>query len=489
MFMIYSFLIISNIIIISKSEKLIFAGTHFRHGARGPLKLSKDGLDLLGVNWKATGELTPVGKKMHYLLGLRNRQRYIIENKLLSEKFDPHELVVFSSDLNRTLLSVTSQLQGLYPINSSNEDTLNPEQVEVAVPPVNITFDDISDAKNTLNESALPNYMTIIPIHLIDVLIDNSDECTTKINNLRNKNDKKQKSIVNFVQKFKEKYSEGLEAFYQNKIVTELNFSIITAICDATVADYTEKKNTDEFFEKTEINKTEFVQDCFEALEINFRDKLFSDDNNELLLFFNSYIIEKIIYYMKQRINDDIKGDISHKNASDYSSPKMLIISGHDTTLTAQELFFIKFFGYGIDSYIFPRYASQTAFEITREEVEDESSRKNLTYSNYTLYHYFNDKLVFSMTFDIFLEKMGKINLWNKDNINKFCYGKKPVLTTNLIIIISMGVLALILIIIIIILIYKIKSQKDLKALKLFKDYDHECDGSCCCPPVYDDEF
>lgn len=477
MFMIYPLLIISNIIIFSKSDKLIFAGIHFRHGARGPIKLGDQGKDLLGVDWTATGELTPVGKKMHYLLGLRNRQRYIIENKLLSEKFDPHELVVYSSDLNRTLLSVTSQIQGLYPINSNNTDVLNPDQLEVAVPPINITFDEISEAKNTLNISALPNFMTIIPVHLIDFLIDNSDECTTKINNLRNKNDRKKESIINFVKAFKANYSEGLNKFYQNKIVTDLNFSIITAICDATVADHIEKNNMDDFFLKSQINQTDFINNCYEALKINFRDKLFSDDNNELLLFFNSYIIEKIVHYMKQRINDDINEDKSRNNASDYSSPKMLILSGHDTTLTAQELFFIKFFNYDLESYTFPTYASQTAFEIYRKEINDTNSRKNLKFSDYTLYHYFNDELVFNMTFDTFLEKIGNINLWNKDNINKFCYGENQNLnlTTNLKIIISMGILALILIIIVIILIFKVKNQKN---EYLIDEHDIGCDDN-----------
>ena len=54
---------------------------------------------------------------MHYLLGLRNRERYITgQYKFLNEKFDPHEILIYSSSLNRTLLSAASQLQGLYPM-------------------------------------------------------------------------------------------------------------------------------------------------------------------------------------------------------------------------------------------------------------------------------------------------------------------------------------------------------------------------------------
>jgi acid phosphatase/lysosomal acid phosphatase/prostatic aicd phosphatase len=51
---------------------------------------------------------------MEYLLGLRNRKKYIEKEKFLSEKFDAHEILIYSSNLNRTMLSASSQLQGLF---------------------------------------------------------------------------------------------------------------------------------------------------------------------------------------------------------------------------------------------------------------------------------------------------------------------------------------------------------------------------------------
>ena len=67
---------------------------------------------------------------MEYILGLYNRRRYITgENPFLSKKFDPHEILVFSTNVNRTLLSVTSQLQGLYPASPEIGDKLTPEQL------------------------------------------------------------------------------------------------------------------------------------------------------------------------------------------------------------------------------------------------------------------------------------------------------------------------------------------------------------------------
>ena len=61
------------------SNKYIFVMTHFRHGARAPTKYydSEKHLDYALEYWENPGELTPAGQRMHYLLGIRNRIRYI----------------------------------------------------------------------------------------------------------------------------------------------------------------------------------------------------------------------------------------------------------------------------------------------------------------------------------------------------------------------------------------------------------------------------
>ena len=167
--------------ILSKSEKLIFVQTFCRHGARSPIKLLDGGRDSLGIKWNDDGDLTPIGKRMEYLLGVFNRHRYITGNyKFLSKKYDPHELVVFSSDKDRTLLSITSQLQGLYPMSEGMGEELNPKQLETSFPPFNITCEEVEKELKVLNNSALPNNMTIIPIHYIN-FENNTRECTAKM--------------------------------------------------------------------------------------------------------------------------------------------------------------------------------------------------------------------------------------------------------------------------------------------------------------------
>ena len=102
-------------IVLPISYRLVFLYTHFRHGARAPLDVNDSFIDILGEKWTNPGELTGIGQRMHYLLGLRNRIKCIKNEKLLSEKFDPPEILIFTTDRNRTMVSLASQLQGLYP--------------------------------------------------------------------------------------------------------------------------------------------------------------------------------------------------------------------------------------------------------------------------------------------------------------------------------------------------------------------------------------
>lgn len=103
MFSITLFIIISKLIIFSKSDKLIFAGIHSIPGLKSPFNQDSKGNDLLGINWSSKGELTSSGKKMNYLLGVKNRQRYINKYKLLSETLDPGEIVVYHLDNYTTI--------------------------------------------------------------------------------------------------------------------------------------------------------------------------------------------------------------------------------------------------------------------------------------------------------------------------------------------------------------------------------------------------
>ena len=151
----------------SKDDILVFLYTHFRHGARAPLKINNTFYDKFGEKWTNPSQLTGIGQRMHYLLGLRNRKKYIKKEKLLSESFNPHEILIYSSNSNRTMVSASSQLQGFYPQNSDIGEILTEEQEKMAYPPVNIDTPEITEKIEGLNKAALPYRMTLDPVRMI----------------------------------------------------------------------------------------------------------------------------------------------------------------------------------------------------------------------------------------------------------------------------------------------------------------------------------
>ena len=118
---------------------------------------------------------------MHYLIGVHNRNKYINNSnyKLLSEIYNPNEILVKSTNVNRAIMSIYSQLQGFYPQNISYK-------ISNEIPDINLTYpwNFINDEQllKKINESysdfiktnsSLPNNITIIPVHNINEKLHN----------------------------------------------------------------------------------------------------------------------------------------------------------------------------------------------------------------------------------------------------------------------------------------------------------------------------
>ena len=56
-----------------------------------------------------------IGTQQHYELGRLIRKRYMEENTLLSPNYTRDEVYIRSTDVDRTLMSVLSQLSALFP--------------------------------------------------------------------------------------------------------------------------------------------------------------------------------------------------------------------------------------------------------------------------------------------------------------------------------------------------------------------------------------
>ena len=468
------FFFLINLLGVSKN-KLIFVELQSRHGARGPLHLDENNKDIIGQEWKYPGELTGVGQRMEYILGLRNRYRYITNTyHFLKEKYDPHELLVLSTNLNRTLLSMTSQLQGFYPMIEENAEKLDQVQLNSSRPPVNCEYEDINKEINNLKELSLPNYMNIIPIHMIHpsekrIVVYDYTDCKPIVEKLTNKTRDESEYLNNIRKYFIGNYSKNLEKYIKFPENFTYEFDDIGKICDAVIADYTQGKDLSEFIEKTTIDLDILFNECKNILGSSFRDKLYGDKNKTVLFLEESTLIKEMIYYMKLRVDADIEGisEKIDKNVSDYSRPKMVIISGHDTTLAAQILYLIKIFNLDENIYTLPTYTAQVAVEVTRQD-----DIKEKKYSDYNVSFYFNDVLFLNITMDNFIETVEK-NTWSREDIDKFCNvenankdnkkskSKNNKLSLKTIILIAISILVVCLLIVIIFLVIKIFTKED----------------------------
>jgi acid phosphatase/lysosomal acid phosphatase/prostatic aicd phosphatase len=226
--------------------------THCRHGARASIF---DGdSDYMKEYWKVPKELTGVGERMHYLLGLRNRERYIKEKKLLSEKFNTNELKVISTGVKRTIVSVLSQLQGLYPQKQRLGEILNESQLKMSNPPIIIDYKNIQDEITELNDNALPETMTLIPLEIRNsssflTAYDQMD-CQGAINASSTSMTDNMDSLTN---EFNEKYAKYMNQFKGIPSQYKYNFSSTAKICDTYIACYSDGRNMSEF-RRTGIN-------------------------------------------------------------------------------------------------------------------------------------------------------------------------------------------------------------------------------------------
>ena len=117
---------------VSAGDKLLFVFEVTRHGAR--YGLHEDWFNETKLPWLA-GELTDLGRRQHYLMGLEMRNRYMVKNPLLdSKEYRKDEVHIRTTDINRTIESAMSQLMALYPTGKS----LEINQTDFALPKMTV---------------------------------------------------------------------------------------------------------------------------------------------------------------------------------------------------------------------------------------------------------------------------------------------------------------------------------------------------------------
>ena len=118
---------------------------------------------------------------------------------------------------------------------------------------------------------------------------------------------------------------------------------------------------------------------------------------------------------MKRRIDADITTVNEDANFKDYSRPRMVMRSGHDSTVSADLIFLIKALGLNeSDIYDFPKYASQLAIEVRSYKTTKSS------YSDYNVVGFFDDRQIFNVTADKFISGI-ESEAWSEAKVNEFC--------------------------------------------------------------------
>ena len=393
------FLILPFILISTRENKnLIFVMTHFRHGARSPTHLDSKNLDLLGEEWDKEGALTGVGKRMQYLLGYRNRLRYVDQYNFLSEKYNSTEIKVVSSYKERAQESILAHLQGLYPPNKNLGETLNEKQINNADPPVNIEDPEIDREKIELGNNTLPNSMTIIPFESID--ISSNKSC-------RGEGTDNSSNIIAVVNKFNELYLEKFSEFINSDNQNNYTFEEVGDICSDYICSYVDGRSMTTFSEFIDLD--EFYNFCMDAFLLKVGETKVTSNITEYA--FGTYFMRLLVDFTKLKVDEDIG-----KSESSSINPKMLIISGHDTSMSTHQFFLQFALGKSMDFFRTTTFTSQMAFEIERNN-DDKTDRD---YSDYFISYYFNDELLLNMTLDEFFNKV-EPHILSDEEINSIC--------------------------------------------------------------------
>ena len=211
-------------------------------------------------------------------------------------------------------------------------------------------------------------------------------------------------------------YNQTLNQIYEREI--EYNYDFIENFCDAFISGTTEKKKMEKI-NSVEINQEELLKTCFDLVKLEYKDHTSGDKERTIPTLEISKIIKEFIHYMKKRIDADISGENIKEKLEDYSRPKMLMISGHDYTISMWEMFFIKVFYNNNDTkFEFPKFASQLSLEVVTENNTDSSKVKN--YKDYTINCYLNDNLFFNKSVDEFISIV-ESNIFSDEQIDEYC--------------------------------------------------------------------
>ena len=378
-----------------ENGKLLFVWEHFRHGARGPYANFDPvtWVDFLGVKWESIGELNPSGLRAHYLLGIATRKKY---KNFLSEKYNPNEIIIISSDVNRTIASAMSNLQGIY--NNYTTPNLTYSQINRSIiNSYNKTYQSkIDKKKEEIKESYIQNGISIIPIHSFPKY---------PLKELSNQ----------FYQYTHDTYGEYIFKFMNiswkdNKDYIWKDPNLLY-ICDTYIADYYAGREM-ENIKKTGIDMDAFYNHCLNSTIVDTY-VAYGIPPTKASYITVSPLFRTIFDYMDKRIYLN-----EHNNSDSINSsyPKYIIYSGHDSTVAAIDVFLEYEFNITFD---IPEYTTSQYFELW--EIN------KTYYIKYLVNQKEKAKYEFSRFKKAIFEK-----IIPKDELEDICFGRNDTAKENL---------------------------------------------------------
>jgi hypothetical protein len=395
-------LLLSTFISLIQSE-VLFVLEHFRHGATGPSELDKYGKDLMKNTWDETevDELTPIGIRMQYILGLYFADRY---KHLIPDKYDPKAIYVSSVNDSKAIQSAIAHTSAFY---FGKGDELNDQTKERAKPPVNNLNETIIES---LGYEALPGNFQTIPIHIFhpyehDFLLQEENGDCKAVKEIRESNLK-----TEVFKKIKEKFENEILSLWENSEIIinkkASTFEKIKLICenffvnDANNNSFTSLK--ERAFNNNETKFNDFKSSCNEALSAKLFNYIFNPEQIYFTYVTQSKQMRKMLDYMDKRRDQFIN---QKEDDIDYTKPKIVIWSGLDSTVAGTQMFFNEL----------------------HKVLNKMTSDKNYTDKNYTDKNY-TDNIIIYPTYasSIFIE----LN-WN-ENYTSNCSIEQMHNTTNL---------------------------------------------------------
>ena len=396
----------------NSEDKLLFVWQHFRHGARGPYIAVNPitNLDFIGEKWDGIGELTPLGMRMLYLLGISTKRKY---SNFLAKTYNPNELFIVSTNVNRTINSVNSFLKGFY--NNSTSINLTKTQIEKSKILNSNYTKEINGKIEELEKNSIQNGINAIPIHIIDRKklefgLYEIGNCPG-IDKYKKKNQNRNETIEIYEEIIRHTNDTfGKYIFEFMKVSDPLylwNKTNNYYLADTFFSNYFNGRAM------SYINETGIDMDAFynNSLNVTYIDTYYSEfgiPSTETVYISVSPMLRNMLNYMDLRINLDRKGKTDEINPS---SPRFVIISGHDTSLAPIDIFMESEFN--IDFHM-ATYASNQIFELW----------KNGTTGGYSIHYLFNQEEKAVFDFEEFKQKVFS-KIYTPSEIRDICFNNK----------------------------------------------------------------